>query len=100
MTKDESFISMRKSLDSFTDVALAEFDLIESEQGKEEFSGFVLKKVKEFLSQIAAQHQAEWLRLNPARAKQFETHAENLLTPSKLGCPPGFQEVGGICVRI
>jgi hypothetical protein len=100
MSPEDSYIILRKSLDSFSDVALTEFDLIESDDEKQEFSEFVLKKVKEFLNEIAVAHQHEWKKLNPVRARQFQAHAERLSEKKSSGCPPGFQEIDGICVRV
>ena len=100
MENEDSYISLRKSLDSFSDVALNEFALIKSDAGKQEFSDFVSDKVKGLLREIAIKQQAEWRKLNPDRAKDFQAHAEKLSENPALSCPPGFHEVDGICVRI
>lgn len=65
-----------------------------SEQRRDEILDAIL------LGEIAIERQAEWHKLNPVRAKQFQAHAEKLLENTASGCPPGFQEVDGICVRI
>jgi hypothetical protein len=100
MENDDPYVSLRKSLDSFCDVALTEFDLLKSEQAKKEFSEFVRAKVKEFLAALAKSQQDEWNALDEVRAAQFRAHADSLLAKQAPGCPPGFHEVDGICVRV
>lgn len=109
MANNDSYISLRKSLDSFSDVALAEFALIEldneknsikSDEETKKFSDFVSNKVTGLLEEIAARQQAEWLRLNTVRAKKFKAHADELLKNARSACPPGFHEVNGHCIPI
>lgn len=102
MTNNDSYISLRKSLDSFNDVALAQFALFESDVEKKKFSDFVSNKVKELLAQIAKDNDVEWKKLNPAQAEKLAAHAARMSAndPKLSGCPPGFVEVDGMCVRI
>ncbi len=109
MSNNDSYISLRKSLDSFRDVALAEFALIEldneknpikSDEETKKFSDFVSNKVTGLLEEIAAKHHVEWGRVNTISAKKFEEHAKELLKNARSACPPGFQEVNGHCIRI
>ena len=104
-----SYVSLTQTLDAFRDLALTEFALIELDHKKDaaksaeetrKFAEFVLDVVRGFRRQIAVDHQQEWLRLNPIRAKQFNDHIASLSEPKSAICPPGFHEVGGVCVRI
>ncbi|MEP7074561.1 MAG: hypothetical protein ABI878_02025 [Acidobacteriota bacterium] len=109
MIDKESFISLTQTLDSLRDLALAEFALIELDNAKDatkstketkEFAEFVLKAVQGLRGDIAVKHQQEWIRLNPSRAKDFAAHIAGLEKSVSASCPPGFHEVGGVCVRV
>ena len=112
-----SYLKLRKALDSFSDVALIEFDLFESKADREEIAEFVEQKIIEMLDEIAVKRQVGWLGVNNERAEKLEEHARKLrasataarardgVVPEKgsaefEGCPPGFVLINGICVPI
>lgn len=95
-----TYRSLRQSLDSFRDVALAQYALSQTSEERIELSGFVLKTVKDFLQKIALKHRADWKKSNPASAKKIRAQAETMAT-SPSQCPPGFVDNGqGQCVPI
>ena len=92
MENEEAFISLRKSLDSFRDVALAEYAWIKNDAEKEDYSYFVTETVKQFLKDNRAKREAAWRELIGSDGQFLEKE-------SSL-CPPGFIEIDGICVPI
>ncbi len=110
MVDKDSFITLTQTLDSLRDVVLAEFALTEldnekdtakSKEETQKFAGDMLIRIQELVKKIASSQQAEWLRLNPIRAKDFEAHVKILRESKEAGpCPPGFESVGGVCVRM
>ncbi len=100
MPNKDSYIKLRKSLDSLSSVSLAEYNLLETEIDKQEFTDFVTKQVEQFLKEVAVRHSAEWRKSGHKRAKQFTEHAKSLEAEMPTQCPPGFHEVDGICVPI
>jgi hypothetical protein len=100
MEDKEAYINLRKALDSLRDVALAEIELIKSEGTKSKFAKSVTNNIKQVLKDIASNRRVDWKRQNPDQSKKFADHAKLLLENPSLDCPPGFIEVGGICVRI
>lgn len=100
MENEDTYISLRKSLDSLRDVALADYALIETDAGKKHFSDFVTEKVNEFLRKNALMRREEWERVADSRAEAYTKHAQELLANKPSICPPGFQEIDGICVPI
>ncbi len=102
-----SYLQLRQSLDSFTDVVLAEFDLSEPGTDRKEICDFVSGMVQGLLRGIAAKRRNNWRKINSSRSKDFEKHAADLKESANsanengfLSCPPGFIEVDGICVPI
>jgi hypothetical protein len=100
MPNKDSYIKLRKALDSFSGVALAEYNLKDTDENKERFVEFVNKKVKNFLGELVERETKKWLLLAPKRAEEFENHAKVLIAERFPQCPPGFHEVDGICVPI
>ena len=100
MENEEAYISMRKSLDSLRDVALADYALIESDAGKKHFSDFVTEKVKAFLKENALLSRNVWDMVADDRAEALTNHAQELLAKQSSMCPPGFREENGLCVPI
>ena len=101
MENKDIYISFRKSLDSYRDVLLAEIQLIADDTEKEQFAEAVTSKIKELLKENARERAPMWWEQNVAQAKKFMDHAEALLSANPPGdCPPGFELVDGICVRI
>lgn len=100
MENEDSYIGMRKSLDSLRDVALADYALIETSEGKKRFSDFVTKKVQAFLKENAQLSRNVWKKVADSRAEEYTKHAQELLAEESSLCPPGFHEVDGICVPI
>ncbi len=101
MKNKELYISFRKSLDSYRDVVIAEIELIEGDEEKEKFAVAVIDKIKDLLGDIAKARGPWWKKQNAAQAEKFKTHAEALLSANApTECPPGFESVNGICVRI
>jgi hypothetical protein len=101
MKNKDAYTSMRNSLDSLRDVALAEIRLIESEDEKTKFADFITKKVIGWLDEIADERRDEWAGMNDSQIKKYQTHAELLsLNHPSAACPPGFIEIDGICVPI
>lgn len=102
-SKKDSYISLRKSLDSFRDVALTQYALSKSDAEKEEFSDQVSNKVKDFLKEVSSEYKAEWEKVNdPAYAKKAGKYLKELLENPEgfSSCPPGFILVDGICIPI
>jgi len=102
-----SYLRLRQSLDSFTDVVLAEFDLGKPGTDRKEICDFVSGMVQGLLRGIATKRQSHWREINFSRAEDFERHAADLKKAATLAnasvvsaCPPGFVEVNGICVPI
>ena len=100
MPDKDLYIKLRKTLDSLSNVALAEYNLKETDENKQIFVDFVNEKVKNFLGELADRETKEWLSLASKRAKEFEDHAKVLIGERFPQCPPGFIEVDGICVPI
>jgi hypothetical protein len=104
MANNDALNGLKKSLDSFSDVALAEFALTEldnekdpnkSDKEQQEFADSMRKKVIAFLEDNRDERRPVWDRVEVTHAKDFKAPAG---TKSSL-CPPGFHEEGGICVR-
>ncbi|NOT47985.1 MAG: hypothetical protein HOP17_09605 [Acidobacteria bacterium] len=105
-----NFIALTQTLDSLRDLAISEFSLIEldhkddpakSAEETKKLVEFVLRKAQEFRGDIAVEHQREWKRLNPVKIRLFNEHIAVLSDKAASApCPPGFHEVGGVCVRI
>ncbi len=100
MENEDPYISMRKSLDSFRDVALADYALIESDAGKKHFSDFVTEKVKAFLTDNKRLSRNVWEKVADSRAEAHTKQAQELSAEEFSLCPPGFREENGICVPI
>lgn len=101
MENKELYINFRKSLDSYRDVLLAEIELINDEGEKEQFAVAVNNKIKVLLREIAKTQGPAWEKLNAAQAAKFTRHAQALTAAKAPGdCPPGFELIDGICVRI
>ena len=100
MSNKDSYIKLRKSLDSFSNTILAEYDLKETDEQKQKFTDSIHERVKEFISKLSKLEQSNWRRLGQLRAKEFEEHAKDLTSQKHSNCPPGFIEVDGICVPI
>jgi hypothetical protein len=100
MPNKDSYIKLRKALDSITNVSLAEYDLLETVVDKKNFVDFVSTQIEQFLNDVASNHRHEWETQGLVRAKQFEAHAVELNAKEFSRCPPGFHEVDGICVPI
>ena len=102
-SKKDSYISLRKSLDAFSNVALAQYALSKSDAEKKEFSDEVFNKVKEFLHEVSSDYKTEWADVDdPAYAEKMEKYIEELLANPEAfsACPPGFRDENGICVPI
>lgn len=92
MEKETAYISMRKSLNSFIAVALADYALIKNDVEKEKYSDFVTAKVKVFLHENALDRKGEW--------DKVEGSHQELSAEETSMCPPGFREENGLCVPI
>lgn len=79
-----SYIKLRQSLDSLSDVALAEFDLSTSRTERKDISEFVSKKVREIIKEIGVLRGELWDVVNPARAKEFAIHSCQLIGSEEL----------------
>jgi hypothetical protein len=79
-----SYIKLRQSLDSFNDVALAEFDLSLSRADRKEISEFVAGKVRELISEIGILRGKLWSVVNSARAEEFALHSCKILGAEEL----------------
>lgn len=106
MADDEAYIRLRDSLDSFRNVALAEYAAIERSaeptRAKEarSYSDFVRERVVDFLSKNKARRKDDWGKSAAGDAQAFEDHAKNVLAKVTQLCPPGFEEKNGVCVPI
>jgi hypothetical protein len=100
-----SYLKLRQSITSLSDVVLAEFDMSKSEDDRRFISDFVSVKITSMLEEIAKKREVEWRSLSISRAEQFEQHAVDLRKAAKdtkkgAPCPPGFVKVNGNCVPI
>jgi hypothetical protein len=117
MANDEAYINLRKALDSFRDVVLAEYAFIgadgadkmitESDEERKVFSDLVVQTVNNFLRDNSNRHRGLWDAVEPGRAKALEDHARaikdhasGMKTAVSQLCPPGFEEKDGLCVPI
>ena len=100
MPDRDLYIELRKNLDSFTNVSLAEYDLSETTEERQKFVEFIAEKIQEFKVQLSKMENGNWKRLGHQRAKDFEVHAEALSKEKPSQCPPGFHEINGICEPI
>lgn len=105
MTNKDAFMSLKKSLDSFSNVALAEFALVEldnennpkkSNVEQHEFANSMRNRVITFLNENAEDRRSVWDRVEVTHAKDFTAPPAGTFKSSM--CPPGFHEEGGLCV--
>ena len=92
----DSYVKLRQALDSFTNVALAQYGLSETGTERDTFCKFVSDKVVKFLEEVAHNHGKEWKSIHP----DFGNEAEANIPDSVSQCPPGFIRVNGECVPI
>ncbi len=101
MKNKDIYISFRESLDSYKEVLLAEIQLIEDDQEKEQFAIAVTNKIKALIEENANERSPLWSKQNAIQAQKFMDHAKALLSANPpSACPPGFELIDGICVRI
>lgn len=100
MANETEYINLRKTLDSFRAVVLADYDLFRTSEEKTKFSDLVTEKIKTFLMDNSVDNQEMWVKAADRRALEHSDHAEALLAKDFALCPPGFKEVDGICVPI
>ncbi len=96
LTSDDldSYCKLRESLDALRDSVLVQYTLCHSGNARTKFTDDVEAGVKNFLNDIVQTpaFKQEWISQNRA----FLADVSN----AKAGCPPGFVEVDGMCVRI
>ena len=90
----DSYCRLRVALDALRDAALVQYALCGTGQARTEFTHSVEGGVKTFLDNIiqTPEFMDQWIGLK----KTFLAE----LSSAKAGCPPGFVEVNGRCVRI
>ncbi len=97
LTSDDfdSYCRLREALDAFRDSALVQYTLFKTLPAREKFSADVEESVKTFQNEFIKtdDNKVAWEKDDD---KAFLTALAN----SKAGCPPGFVEVDGMCVRI
>lgn len=92
----DSYYRLREALDALRDAVLVQYALCKSGDDRKNFTETVEKAVDRFLERVVQtpQFKRDWLAQN-------ETFLA-LVSDSKngSGCPPGFVEVDGRCVRV
>jgi hypothetical protein len=91
MENETAFISLSKSLDSFREVVLSDYAMIEDSEEKAKYSDFVTEKVKLFLIDNAEDRRESWKKAGGS---------PELLAGRPALCPPGFVEVDGLCIPV
>ena len=90
-----SYCRLREALDALRDAALVQYALCDTVDARKTFSAAVEGGVDKFLGDIIK---------TPENRKAWKDHQnQDLITElssASAGCPPGFVESGGRCVRI
>jgi hypothetical protein len=101
MENEEAYISLRKSLDSLSNVLITDYGLFDTTEEREKFSQDATEEIIRFIERNAHKNQNMWHRVAESRAKAHKDHAHALSSVKEFSrCPPGFIEVDGICVPI
>ena len=92
----DSYYRLREALDALRDAVLVQYALCKTGGDRKKFTETVEQGVDRFLEQVVQtpQFKHEWLEQN----ETFLALVSGSIDGS--GCPPGFVEVDGRCVRV
>jgi hypothetical protein len=92
----DSYYRLRVALDALRDAVLVQYALCKSGGGRKRFTETVEQGVDSFLGKVVQtpQFKQQWLEQN----ETFLALVSESIDGS--GCPPGFVEVDGRCVRV
>lgn len=105
MANMDALNGLKKSLDSFSSVALADFALVELDpendpnkfdEEQQKFANSMTERVKDLLLANSRRRGRLWKRVEAAHGNDFKAPPVGTLRTGL--CPPGFHDEEGICV--